>query len=62
MKQIFKVLTYNSAKILRVKNYCFKMASPVNLVILNANSEMIALCLGAEALYVIKNGKIIAHT
>ncbi len=62
MKQIFKALTYNSARILRVENYGIEEGNPANLVILNANSEINALRLGAEALYVLKNGKVVAKT
>ncbi len=62
MKQIFKALTYNSARILRVEGYGLEEGNPANLVILNANSEINALRQGAEALYVLKAGKIISKT
>ncbi len=62
MKQIFKALTYNSARILRVEGYGIEEGNPANLVILNANSEINALRLGAEALYVLKDGKVVART
>lgn len=62
MKQIFKALTYNSARILDLKGYGIEEGNPANLVILNANSEINALRLGAEALYVLKKGKVIART
>jgi len=62
MRQIFKALTYNSARILRVEGYGLEEGNPANLVILNANSEINALRQGAEALYVLKAGKIISKT
>ncbi len=62
MRQIFKALTYNSACILRVEGYGLEEGNPANLVILNANSEINALRQGAEALYVLKAGKIISKT
>jgi len=62
MRQIFKALTYNSARILRVEGYGLEEGNPANLVILNANSEINALRQGSEALYVLKAGKIIGKT
>lgn len=62
MRQIFKALTYNSARILRLEGYGLEEGNPANLVILNANSEINALRQGAEALYVLKAGKIIGIT
>ncbi len=62
MKQIFRAITYNSAKILRIDGYGIEVGNPANLVILNASSEINALRLGAEALYVIRDGRIVART
>lgn len=62
MQQIFDALTYNSARIMDIDGYGTAEGSRANLVVLNAGSEIDALRLGAEALYVIKNGKIVAQT
>lgn len=62
MQKIFHALTYNSARILRVEEYGINQGNIANLIILNANSEINALRLSAEALYVIKNGKVVAKT
>ncbi len=62
MRQIFKALTFNSAHILRLEGYGLEEGNPANLVILNANSEINALRQGAEALYVLRAGMVIAKT
>ncbi|GAB6188990.1 cytosine deaminase [Marinitoga arctica] len=62
IKQIYKAITYNSAKLMNLKDYGIEEGNTADLVILNAPSEIEAIRLESEALYVIKNGKIVSKT
>ncbi len=62
MEQIFDALTYNPARIFRLEGYGIEAGNPANMIILNAGSKINALRQGAEALYVIKEGRVVART
>ncbi|HCZ05826.1 MAG TPA: cytosine deaminase [Thermotogae bacterium] len=62
MLKIFDAITVNSARIFRLEDYGIEEGKRADLVVLNAPSEIEAIRLMAEALYVVKNGKIVAQT
>jgi cytosine deaminase len=62
LREIYRAITTNSAKIFRNLSYEIKVGSPANLIIINAKSEYEALRLDPEILYVIKEGRIISTT
>jgi len=62
MLKIFDAITVNSAKIFRLKDYGIREGNRADIVVLNAPSEIEAIRLMAEALYVIKDGKVVANT
>ena len=58
---LYKMITYNSAKILNLKNYGIKTNSPASLNIINAENISEMFRTQPERLFVIKNGKIVAQ-
>ena len=62
MKAIFDAITVNSAKLMRLDWYGIEEGKEANFIILNAKSEIDAIRLMAEVLYVVRKGKVIART
>ncbi|WP_407081568.1 cytosine deaminase [Marinitoga aeolica] len=62
IKQIYKAITCNSAKLMNLKDYGIEEGKKADLIILNAPSDIEAIRLRSEAIYVIKNGKVVAKT
>ncbi len=62
MKAIFDVITVNSAKLMRLDWYGLEEGKEASFIVLNAKSEIDAIRLMAEALYVVKKGKVVART
>lgn len=62
IEKLFDMPTYNSAKILELKDYGISEGTQANLNILNAVSIQEAFRNLSDCLYVISNGKIIAET
>ncbi len=62
IKMAFDAVTKNSAKLMRLDWYGLEEGKDASFVILNAKSEIDAIRLMSEALYVIKNGKVVAKT
>lgn len=62
-KQLLDMITYNSAKTMNVEaNYGIEIGKPADIVILNAKTEMDAIRLMSECIYVIRRGKVVATT
>ncbi len=61
MKRIFDAITYNSAKLMRMDDYGLEEGKKADLIVLNAKSDIDAIRLMADVLYVIRNGKVIAR-
>ncbi len=62
IKMAFDAVTKNSAKLMRLDWYGLEEGKAASFVVLNAKSEIDAVRLMSEALYVIKNGKVVAKT
>lgn len=62
IKQIYKAITYNSAKLMNLKDYGIEEGKKADLIVLKAPSDIEAIRLRSEAIYVIKNGKVVAKT
>ncbi len=62
IKMAFDAVTKNSAKLMRLDWYGLEEGKAASFVVLNAKSEIDAIRLMSEALYVIKNGKVVAKT
>ena len=62
IKIAFDAVTKNSAKLMRLDWYGLEEGKAASFVVLNAKSEIDAVRLMSEALYVIKNGKVVAKT
>ena len=61
--QLFDMITINSARTLGVEGeYGIEQGKPADLVVLNAPSELEALRLLPECLWVIRRGKVVAST
>lgn len=60
--QLFDMITCNSARTMMIDDYGIKQGNTANLIILDADSEFDAIRLVSEALYVIRNGKVICKT
>lgn len=60
--QLFDMITVNPARLLMLEGYGIAEGNPANLVILDAESEFDAIRLTSEALYVIRNGRILCRT
>lgn len=59
---VLDMITYNNAKALNINNYGIAQGNIADLVVLDAYDEFDVLRLMPQALWVIKNGKIVAQT
>lgn len=59
---VLNMLTYNNAKALGIMNYDIKVGNKANLTALDAYNEFDVLRLMPSALYVIKEGQVVAQT
>lgn len=62
ISQLVDMVTVNSAKTLKLSDYGICEGNTANMVILDAESDFDAVRLTAEALYVIRGGKVISQT
>lgn len=62
VSELFDMITVNPAKLLMLQGYGIEEGNPANLVVLDAESEFDALRLTSEALYVIRNGRVLCQT
>lgn len=62
VSQLFDMITVNPARLLMLEGYGIAEGNPANLVILDADSEFDAIRLISEALYVVRNGRIVCKT
>jgi len=63
ISQLYDMITVNSAKVMGLeKEYEIAQGNPADLIVLNAATEMDALRLLPECLWVIRRGKVIATT
>lgn len=62
IETVFDMITYNAAKILRIKDYGIEVGNPADFVILNTDNVKDAIRLQPERLFVIKSGKVIARS
>ena len=62
IKELFDMITINGARTLNDKNYGVEIGKQADLIILDAKTEMEAIRLISEAIYVIRKGKIISQT
>lgn len=60
--QLFDMITCNAAKLMMLDGYGIREGNHANLVILDAQSEFDAIRLTSEALYVIRNGRVLCKT
>jgi cytosine/creatinine deaminase len=62
-RQLFDMITVNSAKTMHVQDtYGIEVGKSADMVVLNAKTEMDAIRLMSECIYVIRKGKVVAKT
>ena len=59
---LIDMITVNAARMMHIDGYGIAEGNPANMVILDVDSEFDAIRLTAEALYVIRKGKVISRT
>lgn len=59
---LIDMITENAAKLMMLSDYGIAVGKRANLVILDAESEFDAIRLSAEALYVIRDGRVLCRT
>jgi cytosine deaminase len=62
IKDLFDMITLNSAKTLNFKDYGIEIGNQADCIILDARDEKEAIRLTSECLYVIRKGKVICET
>ncbi len=62
IEEVFKMPTYNAAKILGIKNYGIKEGSRADIVVFDARSTVDAIRLQPDRKYVIKEGRVVAES
>lgn len=62
IEKVYDMITYDAAKILRLKDYGLAEGCRANLVVINARDARDAIRLEPERLYVIREGKVVAQT
>ncbi|MCK5248909.1 MAG: amidohydrolase family protein, partial [Spirochaetaceae bacterium] len=62
MKDLFNMITINSAKAMNIDDYGIKAGNTADLIILDAVDESEAIRLESECLFVIRKGKVIIKT
>lgn len=62
VEKIIDMITYNSAKQLRLDDYGIREGNPASFNVIDAPDVLEALRTRADRLYVVKNGKIVAQT
>ncbi len=61
MKRVYDAITVNSAKIMRLEGYGLEEGRDADFVILNAKSDIDAIRMMADVLFVVKSGKVVAE-
>jgi cytosine deaminase len=62
IEEVFKMPTYNAAKILGIEDYGIKEGSRADIVVFDAKSTVDAIRLQPDRRYVIKEGRIVAES
>ncbi len=62
IKQLFDMITVYSAKTMNLNDYGIAVGNSADLIILDAESEMEAIRLESECLYVIRKGRVVMKT
>ena len=62
IEEVFKMPTYNAAKILGIEDYGIKEGSRADIVVFDAQSTVDAIRLQPDRRYVIKEGRIVAES
>lgn len=62
LRNLFDMISINGAKTLNSTDYGIREGNPADLIVLDASSDVEAIRLRSECLYVIRNGRIILET
>lgn len=62
IQQLYDMITYNAAKVMRIEQYGIEVGNDANLIILDVDSVFDAIRLTPDVLYVIRNGEILCET